>query len=516
MSLVVGASSSTNTEATWPVPESWAWSRMGKIASVIGGGTPRTNVSANYEGGDIPWITPADLSGYTEKFISRGARNITSRGLASSSARMLPAGTVLFSSRAPIGYVAIAEQAVCTNQGFKSFVLAEGLDPSYVYYYLHRAREIARSMASGTTFLELSGAKAAEIPIPIPPLPEQRRIVAEIETQFTRLDAAVAALERARANLKRYRAAVIQAACTGALVKPESEIALSEGREFESATQLLSRAINGILPSSQIEFVSRSTSSHGLPNGWAMVPLSALLREPLRNGHSAKASASGDGIRTLTLTAVTNREFSMRNTKLTVAAASRVENLWLEPGDIFVERSNTPELVGTAALFQGDSRFAIFPDLLIRVRVVSGISPRYVELVLMTERSRRFFQQRAQGIAGSMPKIDQTTVSNVPIPLPPLAEQHRIVGEIDRQLSVVDALDSAIDAGLMRASRLRQSILRKAFAGELVSQDPEDEPATVLLERMRVERSAPSPAKKGNATSRKRIGKSSEIQHALL
>ena len=96
---------------------------MGEIADVVGGGTPRTNDSENYEGGTIPWITPADLSGYTAKNISHGERLITAKGLAGSSAKMMPSGTVLFSSRAPVGYVAIAANPVCTNQGFKSFVL---------------------------------------------------------------------------------------------------------------------------------------------------------------------------------------------------------------------------------------------------------------------------------------------------------------------------------------------------------------------------------------------------------
>ena len=105
------------------IPSNWTWTTMGEIADVVGGGTPRTNDPENYEGGTIPWITPADLSGYTAKYISHGERFITKSGLACSSAKMMPSGTVLFSSRAPVGYVAIAAKPVCTNQGFKSFVL---------------------------------------------------------------------------------------------------------------------------------------------------------------------------------------------------------------------------------------------------------------------------------------------------------------------------------------------------------------------------------------------------------
>lgn len=187
---------------------------MGEVAEVVGGGTPSTSVPA-YFGGDVPWITPADLSGYAEKYISEGARSLTAAGLTNSGARIMPAGTVLFSSRAPIGYVAIASNPVATNQGFKSFVLCECLLPDFVYYYLQSAKGIVKSLASGTTFPELSGKEAAKIPVPVPPLDEQRAIVAEIEKQFSRIDAGVAALKRAQANLKRYRAALLKAACRG-------------------------------------------------------------------------------------------------------------------------------------------------------------------------------------------------------------------------------------------------------------------------------------------------------------
>ena len=204
------------------LPSGWRWSTMGEVADIIGGGTPKSD-QPEYFGGDIPWITPADLSGYIEKLISVGARNITRAGLNNSGAKMMPKGSVLFSSRAPIGYVAIAANPVCTNQGFKSFVLRGDLTTDFVYYYLQYAKKLALALASGTTFLEISGKKAAQIPVPIPPIAEQKQIVTEIEKQFTRLDAGVAALRRVQANLKRYRAAVLKTACEGHLFVIKSE-----------------------------------------------------------------------------------------------------------------------------------------------------------------------------------------------------------------------------------------------------------------------------------------------------
>ena len=116
------------------LPENWAWTTMDNISDVVGGGTPISKEKRFYQNGSIPWLTPADLSGYKEKYVSNGARFITEDGLNSSSAKIMPAGTVLFTSRAPIGYVVIAKNEICTNQGFKSFVIkSDKILPDYVY-----------------------------------------------------------------------------------------------------------------------------------------------------------------------------------------------------------------------------------------------------------------------------------------------------------------------------------------------------------------------------------------------
>lgn len=202
------------------LPEGWQWTTMDDIAEVIGGGTPKSKEKKYFEGGEIPWLTPADLSGYTAKHISKGARNITEAGLNSSSAKLMPAGTVLFTSRAPIGYVAIATNEISTNQGFKSFVLkSEDILPDYVYWWLKGNKQLAERMASGTTFLELSGSKAKQLPIPIAPPEQQKRIVAKIEELFSHIDAGIEALKKAKQLLKQYRQSVLKAAVTGELTK---------------------------------------------------------------------------------------------------------------------------------------------------------------------------------------------------------------------------------------------------------------------------------------------------------
>jgi type I restriction enzyme M protein len=171
------------------IPETWLWVRLGDIARIIGGGTPKTNKPEYFSDNGIPWLTPADLYHLKGKYISKGKRDISKLGLQKSSARLLPKGAVLFSSRAPIGYVAIAANELATNQGFKSNVPFIMEMNEFIYYFLaYAAKEIDRN-ASGATFKEVSGKIVQQILFPLPPLDEQQRIVAKVDTLMSLLDA---------------------------------------------------------------------------------------------------------------------------------------------------------------------------------------------------------------------------------------------------------------------------------------------------------------------------------------
>ena len=153
----------------------WNYLKIKDCAEVIGGGTPSTK-KEEYWGEDIPWISPKDLSGNSKKYISKGKKSITELGLRNSSAKLLPSNSLLFSSRAPIGYLAINKNPVATNQGFKSLIVREGFDTEFFYYLLKRNTEYIKSYASGSTFLEVSGSIVKELEFPIPSYEEQKRI----------------------------------------------------------------------------------------------------------------------------------------------------------------------------------------------------------------------------------------------------------------------------------------------------------------------------------------------------
>ncbi|MFC2482784.1 MAG: restriction endonuclease subunit S, partial [Capnocytophaga granulosa] len=182
----IGKTTATDTPYE-KLPKGWAWCRLGDIGEIIGGGTPSTSIE-EYWNGEISWITPADLSNYSDKYIAQGKRNITQLGLDNSSAKLIPKGSILFSTRAPIGYVVIADRPLSTNQGFKSLSLSINMSEEFVYYFLLAEKERIKLLASGTTFQELSASAFSKILIPLPPLAEQHRIVQQIKNYFTAFD----------------------------------------------------------------------------------------------------------------------------------------------------------------------------------------------------------------------------------------------------------------------------------------------------------------------------------------
>src|SRR5699024_5843181 len=168
-------------ETPFEIPPNWKWLRVSELGEVIGGGTPNTSVSEYWKDGDISWLTPADMKNVKGKYVSSGSRSITKEGLQSSSARLMPKGAIVYSSRAPIGYIAIAKNELSTNQGFKSLVpLIEGIN-EYMYFCLISRTSEIQSRASGTTFKEISGTEFGKTLVPLPPIKEQKRIVAKVE-----------------------------------------------------------------------------------------------------------------------------------------------------------------------------------------------------------------------------------------------------------------------------------------------------------------------------------------------
>lgn len=183
----------------------WKSCTLSSLGTIVGGATPSTKKPENYEGGTIPWITPKDLSGFSGRYISHGERNITEKGLNSCSAQMMPKHSVLFSSRAPIGYVAISDCEVCTNQGFKSIVPNENTDYLFLYYLLQYKKKDIENLGSGTTFKEVSANTMKNVEVRVPAEKNEQIRIARV---LSAIDDKIEANTRINENLQQQAQAL--------------------------------------------------------------------------------------------------------------------------------------------------------------------------------------------------------------------------------------------------------------------------------------------------------------------
>ncbi|MBZ5539847.1 MAG: restriction endonuclease subunit S [Acidobacteriia bacterium] len=356
--------------------------------------------------------------------------------------------------------------------------------------------------------------KLALLEIPVAPRKTQDAIVAEIERQFTRLDAAVAALKRVQANLKRYRAAVLKAACEGRLVPTEAELARREGRSYEPASVLLERILaerrsrweanelsklksSGKAPKDfrwkekyKVPGSPASGNAPAVPEGWAVGSLEQLTSavRVICYGILMPKEDMPDGVPYVRVLDLRGDRIDMESLKRTSPAIAQVyARASLKGGDVLLAiRGSYGRVAEVPFALEGGN---ITQDTA-RLEVSELVDHRYIATCLRSPIAQSYFERVARGVA--VKGVNIADVRLCPIPIPSYPEQGRIVVEVERRLSIIDELVTQIDADLKRAARLRQSILKNAFGGRLVPQDPKDEPASMLLERIRAERDANS------------------------
>jgi type I restriction enzyme S subunit len=490
----------------WRIPPTWASTLTGEIAEIVGGGTPSTLSPENFERGEIPWITPADLPKQMGKNISRGRRSITDIGLQDSSARLVPKGAVLFSARAPIGYVAIAATGLTTNQGIKSFIPLAGIDSDYLYYSLLRTRNIARSLSSGTTFPEISATNCKLIPVALAPFNEQSRIVSALDKQFGRLDFVVAALVFIKSRLRVYRASLLKAACQGELVATESRRASGRRGAYESGSELLERILverrakweaeriaqmraEGKEPKDdkwKTKYIDPEEPQIGLlpslPEGWVWATIQQLSTKVVDGVHK-KPDYVGIGIPFITvrnLTAGNSISFERVNYVSDEDHDRFIKRANPQKGDLLISKDGT---LGVVRLVRTKQPFSIFVSVALIKPVLRTMSS-FLEVALSSPQVQMQMTPKGSGLQ----HIHLEDLRLDCVPIPPLAEQRRIVNESVKRLQGVDKIEEIIESTLERAENLRRSILVRAFEGRLVPQNPKDEPASVLLQRIVMER----------------------------
>ena len=198
------------------LPEGWRWVRLGEVCRVVSGSTPATGVE-EFWNGDICWITPTDLGKIEGKEIYSSSRYISKVGYDNCGTELIPTGSVVLSSRAPIGHLGIAKVTLCTNQGCKSFIPKEYMDSDFLYYALKKSVPMLQSLGSGATFTEISKSQLEVFEIPLPPLSEQKRIAAILNEQMAAVEKARAAAEAQLEAINDLPKAILRKAFLGEL-----------------------------------------------------------------------------------------------------------------------------------------------------------------------------------------------------------------------------------------------------------------------------------------------------------
>lgn len=346
----------------------------------------------------------------------------------------------------------------------------------YLHYYLQsdqagRKRVLDLVYGIGRPVLSLQNLR--DIPISLPPLPEQRRIVAEIEKQFTRVEAGSAALRRVLAALKRYRAAVLKAACEGSLVPTEAELAKTDNQTatFETGEALLTR----ILTERRLRWhgrgkykdpaIARTSNSIQIPEGWTWATIEQISSR-VQYGSSAKTDEGPTGVPVLRMGNIQEGKLDFDRLKFLPNNHGEFPELLLVMGDLLFNRTNSAELVGKTAVYKGSPNPCSFASYLIRVQFMEGCLPSFAGFFINSVFGRAWISDVVNQQVGQA-NVNGTKLQALAIPLPPLTEQSRVVAEVERRLSVVEELEAVVTADLKRAALLRQSILQKAFSGEL-------------------------------------------------
>jgi type I restriction enzyme S subunit len=493
------------------LPPGWAWATVAEIGQIQGGiqkqpsRAPRANA--------FPFLRVANVLRGRLDLADVHRIELFSDEL---SRLRLRAGDLLVvegnGSPGEIGRMAIWNGAIenCVHQNHIIRIrLPDALDARFIEYFWNSpvGGDAVRGVASSTSGLyTLSVSKLGRLRVPIAPAAAQRRIVAEIERQFTRLDAAVASLQRARASLKRYRAAVLRAACEGRLVPTEAELARAEGREYEPAHLLLERILDERRESSAQALKHADqpdTSVLGeLPEGWHWARVDQLCIVQGGIQKQPKRAPRQNYFPFLRVANVLRGRLDLEEVHSIELFGNELEKLRLQPGDLLiVEGNGSPTEIGRMAIWRGEIADCVHQNHIIRVRPAGCLEPRFIETYWNSPRGSDAVMRVASSTSG-LYTLSVAKVSRLPIPLPPLTEQRRIVAEVERRLSVVDEMEATVAASLRRAERLRQTILKRAFAGKLVPQDPSDEPASALLARIQAERDGATPQRRGRPAGR--------------
>lgn len=446
------------------LPEGWSLVSLGELGQWGSGGTPpRTNASY-YSGGTIPWLVIGDL---TDGYVYKVQTFITENGLNNSSAKLLPKDTLLVAMYGSIGKLGITSIECATNQAI-AFCRndASVVTLRYLFYALANAKPALIALGQGGAQQNISQSVLKNFQIPLAPRAEQLRIADQLDTLLARINTCHQHLNTTPALLKRFRQAVLAAATSGRLTE-----------DYRKS--------------------SAATVASGMPADWTESNIQTIATD-LRYGTSKKCDYSKSGVGVLRIPNIADHgRIDVRDLKSAQFEEKEIEKLALDVGDLLVIRSNgSVELVGKTSIVTEKEAGLLFAGYLMRLRVNSELAlPAFVRLCLAAPLQRKYIELTAKSTSG-VNNLNAEELRSLTLWLPKPDEQAEIVRRVEKLFKLADRIEARYTAAFAQAQRLNPLVLSKAFRGELIPQDPSDEPASDLLARIAAQRKSATPAPK--------------------
>lgn len=491
------------------IPSGWSPASFGEVLlAVIGGGTPSRNVPA-YFGGTIPWFTVKDMKSLKP---SDAEEHISEVAVTESATNLIPANTLIVATRIALGKAIRPTVACAINQDLKALVFGSGINPDLLLHWIGANERVIQDLGSGTTVSGIRLETLHALPLWLPPSAEQTRIVEKLEELLSDLDAGVAELKAAQKKLAQYRQSLLKAAVEGALTaewrthNPISESGsqllariLTERRARWEAKQLakfkeqVKAPPKGWQDKYPAPVQPDTTNLPALPEGWVWASIEQIASDEPYSlsigpfGSNLKVSDYRDsGVPLVFVRNIRSGRYGGAYTKFVAAQkAGELKAHSTQAGDVLITKMGEPP--GDADVYPQDQPPAIITADCIKVRCWPGLMEAgFLAAAINSHIGKSQIGPMTQGVAQK--KVSLGRFSSLAVPLPPLPEQISAVELLTSAIQEATLQDEAIALSLKQSAAQRKNILKAAVSGQLVPQDPGDEPASVLLERIRAER----------------------------
>ncbi|MBL4305140.1 restriction endonuclease subunit S [Vibrio fluvialis] len=489
------------------LPQGWVNATLDEITEWGSGGTPKRSISKYYEGGHIPWVTITDLN---NGIVNETATYITEVGVDESSAKLVPKDTILLALYGSIGKLGIAGLDLTTNQAIATAKPNPNwYENKYLFYYLESQASNLNNLGSGVTQKNIYLKDVKNYQIPLAPRDEQRRIIFKLEELISEFENGVSELKLALDKLTQYRQSLLKSAVEGSLTQQWR--AENSDQVQETGEQLLARILKQRREQWQqqklAEFAEKgktppknwqdkypepvqpdTTNLPELPEGWVWASVAQLGYVQLGRQRTPSKMKGENPQKYIRAANITEQGINFNDVLEMDFTEKEIPIYQLKTGDLLLtEASGSPEHVGRPCIWPDVDGVYCFQNTVIRFQP-SVISADFSFFIFYAYQKLGKYIDVSGGVG--INHLSAGKFSKIAVPLPPLVEQGVLVAEITAELDAIDRQTEATVLGLKQSEAQRKNILKSAFSGQLVPQDPNDEPASVLLEKIKQEREA--------------------------